>query len=151
MPRLAVATLLLLSAGALAGCGHCDGAIRWMGVDGEEGGVVAADNGFRIVGDGPGSQTSEELLADANVTPETWFLLDAAGDTVPSTLSASWGGHSCLNGNEFYLVPDAPLDLGDYTLVLRLEALTWAFLPGDVETSTWEGEEALVQAWSVVE
>lgn len=133
----------------LAGCGHCDGAIRWMGVDGETSGTVAPDVSFRIVGDGPGSMSSEELLADAGIDASTWFLLDPAGATVPATLSADWGGHACLNGNTFHLTPDAPLAEGDHTLVLRLDAIDWDFLPGEVETADWEGETALVQAWTV--
>lgn len=133
------------------GCGHCDGGIRWMGSWSEtDPGVVPPDATFGLVGDGPGSRSSEELLADAGIDATTWFLLDPAGQPVDAALSGDWGGHTCLNGNTFTLAPGAPLAPGDHTLVLRLEAIAWDFLPGDVEASTWEGEEALVQAWTVV-
>lgn len=135
-----------LVAGAVgwAGCGHCEGGIRAM-----EGGEASPDDGFSIVADGPGSVTSEELVADAGIDAEAWFLLDAAGEPVPATISGDWGGHSCFEGNTFTLVPDAPLAPGDYTLVLILDAIAWDYLGDEGAVETWDGERALVEAVTV--
>jgi hypothetical protein len=81
------------------GCGHCDGAIRAMGegyTQDEDSSSVAPDAVFGLWGDGPGSRSSEELLLDAGISAETWFLLDSAGEGIPATLRADWAGHTCL-------------------------------------------------------
>ncbi len=136
---------LVIGAAGWAGCGHCDGGIRGM-----DGGEVAPDATFSILADGPGSMTSDELLADAGIDAETWFLLDDTGAVVPSAVFGDWGGHSCLNGNTFTLAPDAPLAPGAYTLVLRVDALAWDYIGEEDALDTYEGEPALVVAVTVL-
>jgi hypothetical protein len=134
------------------GCGHCDGALRAMGegyTQDEDTSSVAPEVVFGLWGDGPGSRSSEELLSDAGITTETWFLLDGAGEVVPSTLRGDWGGHTCLNGNSFELVPDEPLSAGEYTLVLRIEAIGWDWIGSEEHLTQFEGEQAIVQPFVV--
>jgi hypothetical protein len=107
--------------------------------------------GFGLWGDGPGSRSSEELLAAAGISAETWFLLDGAGEPVPATLRGDWGGHTCLNGNSFELVPDEPLLQGEYTLVLRVDAIGWPWIGSEEHLGPFEGEQAVVQPFVVAE
>lgn len=140
---------VVAAAAVLGGCGHCDGAIRSMQAS-TDGDPVAPDVSFTLTADGPGSMSSDELLADAGITPDTWTLYDGAGRPVAATLFGDWGGHVCLNGNTFTLVPDAPLEPGEHTLVLRIDALAWEYI-GDAAPGSWDGEPALVQEYVVAE
>jgi cold shock CspA family protein len=159
-----LATLGLgLSVGLTAtggGCGNCDGAIRELELRSVEacdldvcvadGGVyrVGPDVTVRIVGDGPDDE-QDVLLGDAAISAKNFFMLDEAGQTVAATIGASAGGHSCRNGVNFGLTPDAPLPAGTYTVVLVLEDLAWP-LAGGPTVQTHDGKDAFVRTLEVV-
>lgn len=172
-------TLLLLLCGGLlglvdAGCGHCDGAIRnmraqraeWLRGRGRGGGeckknrergpqeeaptAIAADESFRIVGDGP-NRAGPELMQLSGVDARSWVLLaDATGQPVPADVTADAGGHMCLRGVGFNLRPRAPLAAGAYTLVLYLDRARWPLLHSDRRASH-AGRPAFVRRFRVTE
>ncbi len=163
--RAALLVSIAGGAGLIAGgCGHCDGAVRRMRAQladcrGEcpeppqEQLTIRPTETFRIGGDGPKAD-SELLLSASGVDVDTWFLVaEASGEVVPATIVGDAGGHSCRYGVGFNLVPEAPLASGDYTLVLRLDALSWPHVGRDPYggLSTFEGAPALVRRFRVVE
>lgn len=154
---------LLLASVALAGCGHCEGAIRRMRAQradchedecrarAGERVTIAADETFRIGGDGP-NEGSEALLGASGIDGEAWFLIaEASGERVPATIDGDAGGHSCRYGVGFNLRPEAPLPAGDYTLVLRLDAVAWPLVGRDPygERGSVDGAPALIRRFRV--
>ncbi len=163
LPSLALAPLLAAGIGASigGGCGDCSGAIRLMSAQqsdctecsetADERVVIEPEESFRLTADGPSAE-SDELVADASIDGDAWFLIDeASGEAVPATISGDSGGHVCRNGVGFSLVPDEPLAPGKYTLVLLLDAIDWP-LNGDHafgQESTYGGALALVREFVV--
>jgi hypothetical protein len=60
------------------------------------------------------------------------------------------GWDTCLNGNGFELVPDEPLAPGEYTLVLRIEAIDWLWIGSEEHLTQFQGERAIVQPYVVL-
>lgn len=147
-------------AAAGGGCGSCDGAVRELLVRSadacslesctENGGVtrVGPDVNLRVVGDGPNDE-SEALMRDSDISSDTFFLLDSAGQRVAATVTGDAGGHTCRRGVGFNLTPDEPLAPGTYTAVLLLEDLSWP-LTGGAAVQEHEGKEAFVRKLEVV-
>jgi len=104
---------------------------------------VTNDLRLRIVADGP-NDDSESLLADAGITPNNFFMLDADDAIVATTLSGNAGGHVCRNGVNFGLEPDEDLAPGAYTVVLITSDLAWPLL-GSPSLQTYEGKAAFVR------
>jgi hypothetical protein len=159
---LATAFVLLVALCSLAGCGHCDGAVRVMfanaegapasrehrgepAVDRTKPFAIPATAQFRLTGDGP-LGTSDKLLAVSRIGPQTWVLLDESGRPVNSTITSDAGGHMCRNGVGFTLVPSAPLEPGDYRLVLRLTDIAW---PAVEDVDSHDGKSAIVRLYRV--
>jgi hypothetical protein len=151
-PRFLLTLLLTAFAFCNVACGHCDGAIRTMnvglGLDAAERKAIDAEPRFRITADGPADE-SDELLDKSGVGSTTWYLFhEATGVRIAATITGDSGGHMCRNGVGFNLVPDDPLQAGDYTLVLELDQLAWP-LVGKEKSERFEGREALVRHYRV--
>ncbi len=163
LASLALAPLLGATIGASVGggCGDCGGAIRLMKAHqsdctectetARERVVIEPDESFGLIADGP-ADDSEELLADASLDGEAWFLLDeASGEAVGATISGNSGGHVCRKGVNFSLVPEEPLAAGDYTLVLLLDEIEWPLIGAHAfgEERMFDGQPALVREFVV--
>jgi len=147
----------------LAGCGHCDGALRMMRSQlaelytwpqkpdrrpAAEPVAIEVNDSFRIVADGPLSQ-SEELLASSGIDSSAWFLVDqSTGKRVAAEISADSGGHMCLNGVGFNLKPQEPLAPGSYLLVLLLDRVKWPLVE-EAERRSYQGRPAMTRRYLV--
>ena len=154
---------LVIGALFVAGCGHCDGALRLMrsqraelyawpkkadSQKATEPIAIAADDSFRIIADGPLAK-SADLLTDAGIDSSNWFLIDqSTGKKVPAEITADSGGHMCLNGVGFNLKPQEPLSPGDYLLVLILDRVNWPLVEKD-ERRSYQGLPAMTRRFVV--
>jgi hypothetical protein len=156
------ASLWLTAIGlATGGCGgECDGALRGAprssGKDPCTEGpgcavVISAEPRFSQNADHAYVDDPERLLEEANLTTETWFLLDEMDGHVESELEARANdtAHSCASLVTFTLEPLEPLEPGVYRMVLLTGALAWSQARKDVQETTFEGTRAIVQYYRV--
>jgi hypothetical protein len=156
------ASLFLVTIGFVAvGCGgECDGALR--GPPGSAGKdpctegpgcavVIPAEPRLSQNADHAYVDDPERLLEEANLTPETWFLLDEMDGRIESELEARANdtAHSCASLVTFTLEPFEPLEPGNYRMVLLTGALAWPQARKDVQETTFEGTRAIVQYYRV--
>ncbi len=112
--------------------------------------AAAAPSRFRIFADGPLAK-SEALMNKAGISASTWFVVDlTTKQRIPATVSADSGGHVCMRGVGFNLVPDEPLAPSSYALVLLIDGVAWPYI-GDKNVERWRGQNALVHRFSVAE
>lgn len=148
----------------LAGCGHCDGAVRrqkaslseWCGKDCPDVSaesdartlVVKPKETFRLMGDFRHERSSDVILEASGISEQTWFLVDAAGARVPAKITGDTGGHMCFNGAGFDLRPLAPLAEGEYVLVLLVDDIRWPYV-GFSPVTGFRGKRAYVRRYRV--
>lgn len=163
--RIAAVGLAALVGLALPGCwpGRCGGALRGTPMVSFAGGhapctegpacaeLVGPEVGFHQKGDFARVDEPEQLIASAGLSGETWFLVDASGARIASSITPQQhsSAHSCASAVGFDLRPDAALEPGVYRLVLLVDRVNWPLLRQGVDLSSWEGERALIQFYRV--
>jgi hypothetical protein len=146
----------------MGGCGgECDGALR--GAPSYAGQTEPCTEGaacatplrpeprFSQNADHAYVDDSERLLDEANMTPDTWFLLDEMDEQVASEIGVFVNdtAHSCASAVTFTLEPLEPLEPGVYRLVLLTEEVAWPQARKDVEETDFEGTRAIVHWYRV--
>jgi hypothetical protein len=113
--------------------------------------LISSEQSFHQSADSDLVDDPVVLLERAGLDANSWFLVDERGELVPSRIEAvqHTSAHSCASAAGFVLQPLAPLEAGDYRLVLLVERVKWPLLRGNVSLSSWGSEPALVQFYRV--